>query len=452
MSLSAKDQGPRKDKTIRIEQISVKNLFGTFDHLIPLNVDERITIIHGPNGFGKSTLLKMLDGFLKSRYYELKTVPFDEFTILFSNNLYIKVTKSENDPDTAQIFYSTDGKEGRFDLNFIREPEKINFSGRVIDNLIPELDQVDKDSWVDISSGEILTLPDVLWRYADDLPFQTDISIEPKELRELKASVDVQMIGTQRLSNYSSRRTTRARYSRNSSRTQTVAKYSEELAEAIEAKLAEYATLSQSLDRTFPTRLIQRSDQEILTKEKIDQALSELEKKRSELREVGLLEKEEDIEIPIPREIDRTTRNVFSVYIEDIKKKLSIFDEIANKIKLLQQIVNDRFKYKQMSVSKEKGFMLTTVNEKVLPPTSLSSGEQHTLVLLYELLFKVKRGSMILIDEPELSLHVEWQVHFLSELQKITQLASLDVLMATHSPDIISDRWDLTVELKGRAE
>jgi predicted ATP-binding protein involved in virulence len=78
----------------------------------------------------------------------------------------------------------------------------------------------------------------------------------------------------------------------------------------------------------------------------------------------------------------------------------------------------------------------------------LSSGEQHELVLLYELLFKVKPNSLVLIDEPELSLHVGWQVQFLKDLQEITKLADLDILMATHSPDIIQDRWDLTAELK----
>jgi predicted ATP-binding protein involved in virulence len=57
-----------------------------------------------------------------------------------------------------------------------------------------------------------------------------------------------------------------------------------------------------------------------------------------------------------------------------------------------------------------------------------------------------------LIDEPELSLHVGWQAQFLKDLQEITGLADLDVLMATHSPDIIQDRWDLTVELKGPAK
>ena len=45
----------------RIKQISVKNLFGMFDHTISLNLDERITIIHGLNGFGKTAILRLLD-------------------------------------------------------------------------------------------------------------------------------------------------------------------------------------------------------------------------------------------------------------------------------------------------------------------------------------------------------------------------------------------------------
>jgi predicted ATP-binding protein involved in virulence len=37
-------------------------------------------------------------------------------------------------------------------------------------------------------------------------------------------------------------------------------------------------------------------------------------------------------------------------------------------------------------------------------------------------------------------------------LADITKLTEIDVLIATHSPQIIHDRWDLTVELKGSKE
>lgn len=79
--------------------------------------------------------------------------------------------------------------------------------------------------------------------------------------------------------------------------------------------------------------------------------------------------------------------------------------------------------------------------------TALSSGEQHELVLLYDMLFKVKPNALVLIDEPELSLHILWQKEFMQDLLQIISIAHFDVLLATHSPYIVGERDDLLVEL-----
>ena len=92
---------------------------------------------------------------------------------------------------------------------------------------------------------------------------------------------------------------------------------------------------------------------------------------------------------------------------------------------------------------------MTSDSGRDIALTDLSSGEQHELVLLYELLFGVRDDALILINEPELSLHVGWQVRFLPDLQRIQKLRPLQIVMATHSPQIVNDRWDLTEELKG---
>ena len=78
---------------------------------------------------------------------------------------------------------------------------------------------------------------------------------------------------------------------------------------------------------------------------------------------------------------------------------------------------------------------------------SLSSGEQHELVLHYDLLFRVPSNTIVLIDEPELSLHVAWQKRFLSDLVDIVKLSGFDALIATHSPFIVGAREDLMVGL-----
>ena len=43
---------------MRIASFGTEKLFGIFDHRIDLKNDQRVTLIHGPNGFGKTTLLR----------------------------------------------------------------------------------------------------------------------------------------------------------------------------------------------------------------------------------------------------------------------------------------------------------------------------------------------------------------------------------------------------------
>ncbi|MHA1784435.1 MAG: AAA family ATPase, partial [Candidatus Helarchaeota archaeon] len=54
-------------RNLRIKKIFVKNLFGMFNHEIPFNLEKKITIIIGPNGYGKTILLKFLNGFFNRK-------------------------------------------------------------------------------------------------------------------------------------------------------------------------------------------------------------------------------------------------------------------------------------------------------------------------------------------------------------------------------------------------
>ncbi len=68
---------------MRITKISVTGLFGMFDHEIPLNQESRITIVHGPNGVGKTVLMRMLNSLFLYEYDFYATFPFERFTINF---------------------------------------------------------------------------------------------------------------------------------------------------------------------------------------------------------------------------------------------------------------------------------------------------------------------------------------------------------------------------------
>ena len=84
-----------------------------------------------------------------------------------------------------------------------------------------------------------------------------------------------------------------------------------------------------------------------------------------------------------------------------------------------------------------------------IPLKLLSSGEKQILVLFYELIFNTNKNMILLIDEPELSLHIVWQEQFMDDLEKIIKLNNIKVIVATHSPQIINNRWANQIDLGG---
>jgi predicted ATP-binding protein involved in virulence len=272
---------------------------------------------------------------------------------------------------------------------------------------------------------------------------------ERKKFQEIRASIPIRFIETQRLLN-ATKVTESKRLERHPIMRPTVTLYSEELSETLNAQLADSTTLTQELDRTFPRRLVDlASRQSDISESELRAKLDELEAKRKSLMSVGLIDQNPNDSVLATNRIDASTKTVLSLYIEDSRQKLAVFDDIAPKIELLTRIINKRFLYKEMSISRKDGFVFTTSRGARLPLEKLSSGEQHELILFYELLFKTSPGSLIMIDEPEISLHVVWQEQFLQDVQDITRLANVDVLIATHSPDIIDGHRDLVVELEG---
>jgi len=225
--------------------------------------------------------------------------------------------------------------------------------------------------------------------------------------------------------------------------------YSRELSAEIQSVLAESAELSQNLDSSFPRRVINQGPVHPFTAAKLRQELDQLEQKRTYLFSTGLLDPTAAIDFRISSQINEDIVPLLSVYVNDAWQKLAIFDDIAERINLFTKLINDRFLFKDFEVSRQRGFLFRNYSSQDVPVTGLSSGEQHQLVLLYELLFRVQEGSLILIDEPELSLHVVWQQSSLRDIHEIARIRNFDVLIATHSPQIINDRWDLTVELRG---
>jgi predicted ATP-binding protein involved in virulence len=455
--------------------ITVKKLFGIFDHEIPLNMDDRITIIHAPNGFGKTIILKMIYGLFNRSYKDFRSIPFKEFKVDFDDYPSICVNQEKVNENDYEMYHNVNqsisdlfsNSEIVFKLTENVEPVHLNFLYRAFYDLmgpkelletidlIPEFERVNPKYWIFTPTGEFFSLADILDYIIYNNVLKDYIENEvimPEWFNNFHKKINIYLIQTQRLQNIITvLNPSHLAYIGKDITISKVETYANDLKEEIKKKRDEFATLSQAIDRTFPTRLVEKMENhnhQSLTNDQLNDELKKLEKRRLELREAGLFDEDKDMNFLPPEKTSEYTKEVLVIYMRDVEKKLSVFNEIASKIHLFKKMINKRFQYKEIYISKESGFHFVSSDGTRLPLNALSSGEQHELVMLYQLLFKTQPDSLILIDEPEMSLHVAWQVQFLKDFLKIAKLAELDIILATHSPEIIYDRWDLTVELK----
>jgi predicted ATP-binding protein involved in virulence len=135
-----------------------------------------------------------------------------------------------------------------------------------------------------------------------------------------------------------------------------------------------------------------------------------------------------------------------NLYVKDSEEKLATLETLSQQIKLLLDIINTKFQGKKLKVNETNGLVIAS-KEGEIDLTLLSSGEQHELVMFYDLIFKVKPNTLVMIDEPELSLHITWQNTFIDELKKIVKQSKFDVLIATHSPTVVGNNINLMVAL-----
>ncbi len=455
---------------MRIARVAVKNLFDMFTYDIELKLNERITIIHGLNGVGKTALLRLIDGVINRQAAEILSIPFDEFKIDFDDHSYLllekKVIPFEKESSTQEnlfdehsgetvyfTWYRRGKKKETFDSGLKLDPRELPFPLSYIERSIPGLRRVSSYQWTYMPTSETFTLEGVLNKFGNRIPLPPKYSRIgwPEWFDDCIGDVEVRFVRAQRLLVFPNETDEGGRYEeRRPHVAEAVMTYSTQLRDIIRKTLAESTILSQSLDRTFPQRLMSTYEShKVMEKSELLVRLQNIEEKRKFLINVGLLDPEKE-QIPIPEVGDTSIRQVLSVYVNDVEQKLGIYDELAAKINLLVELVNSRFRYKEMQIDKESGFVFKTP-KGILSPANLSSGEQHELVLTYELLFQTSKNTLVLIDEPELSLHVGWQIRFLEDIQKVINLAQIDALVATHSPQIINNHWDLTIKL-GRLE
>lgn len=434
----------------RLSRIAVRGLLGQFSHQIDLPADAP-AILTGANGTGKSTILRLVNAVGAGDWLTLARLPVERASLRFEGGSKVEISSGdgrlrvaegdgkvtldlrellEGDPSPRRLATMAPAERRRY----LAQREAYRY--RVMDPSLQGLPPAERAR----RQREALHFEQL--RLLDD----ADAEI----LQRIAERFRVRFITDQRLIIRGEERDPRVRRelpAEPGSRepvSHAVTHYSADLGGRMTWALRQYANASQQEDREFP----QRVARELMRNRPVDldelvPLMEDVANKRVALERVGLAESFAEPSFDSQNLGDPNVRIVFKTFAEATLRKFETIENFRAQLELFTSFLNRRFIGKSAVTRADAGLMFVLPDGSELEPAQLSSGEQQMLVLAYEVLFETPEGTLLLIDEPEISLHVLWQSTFVDDIAEMGRPRDLSFLLATHSPTLIGGRRDL---------
>lgn len=368
-----------------LKRIQIEKLFGLYNYDIELRGYGEVPLfLTGPNGYGKSTTLNIIDYVYCENLKALRDVPFSKLNMFFENlgangviQKRLSVVRLRMDNEEFELrFYVADWKTKMIDAGTI-----LSYPGGMLTSLSFLLSEDafyyirdQRFSRTERILNQVLTEPTVKSNAEEFATFLSNLS---KKVREELSMMDLQ--------------------------------FTTPISEG------EYEERILAIDERFLPMY-----------------------KYGIVPQRDFLPYQKDNSVFLRAYVDRLELVVDS-HVEEMDH-ISAFDEIINSYEFADKHfeINPRYGYRFVSKNEE---------HTLLDNTTLSSGERQILIQVYELLFRAEQDSFVLVDEPEISSHYAWQLLYLENMNCIVKLKNLQCLVATHSPMIFGSDYDLTVDL-----
>lgn len=152
-------------------------------------------------------------------------------------------------------------------------------------------------------------------------------------------------------------------------------------------------------------------------------------------------------ETPLDKELDLVLYSLgkdqksFSNY----RFKATNFPEFANqinrKIEVLFEIINGLFNEtdKKIEINKTDNTLEFQNKNETIHLDMLSSGEKQLLIIIFTVFLMEEEPCVLLMDEPEISLHIGWQQQLIDIIRRLNK--NVQLIIATHSPSIFGEGW-----------
>lgn len=142
----------------------------------------------------------------------------------------------------------------------------------------------------------------------------------------------------------------------------------------------------------------------------------------------------------------------YGYYLSDLVKELtdrinsnssitkSELDKINERKNLFVSLVNDCFAETGKALSNDSTKLIFLKDNAIsIYPKELSSGEKQLLIILLTVLLERGEECILMLDEPEISMHISWQYKLIDMILQLNP--NVQIILTTHSPMIFSDGW-----------
>ena len=113
--------------------------------------------------------------------------------------------------------------------------------------------------------------------------------------------------------------------------------------------------------------------------------------------------------------------------------------QLSQKKTRFQDIVDDLFHETGKKIVRTENEIRFTQIGEVLVPYQLSSGEKQMLAILLTVLVEDDQPYVLFMDEPEVSLHIEWQKRLIDLCLELNP--NVQIILTTHSPAVVMNGW-----------
>ncbi len=424
-----------------IKKIEVANLFGSFTYIIPdpqkLIDISKLAILYGSNGTGKTTILRLVYHMLSPerrsghRSY-IASQPFHRFSVELSNGVSIIAERVSNKIDGSFHWSAYKGTRVLAEV-YLEATESNDIPGKLPDDLEEKLAGVSK--------------------IIKDLPFQLCYLSDDRKLLGIgqeNEDTEYQYSYESLLTSEGAIRRVPTQPLRDKSRGLPLDKTIDNLTDWIQSQVLLGASLGDTNVNTIYSQVISqiaKSKQRDTTTDanqlqSLQLTLDELAQHSLEFSSLGFIPTLSISDITdsmknLHPETANIVATVLKPYLDSMRAKFNALEELKNLINLFLEHLNDFYINKTVLFSLKDKLRIMSKSRQLLQPNMLSSGEKQLLLIFSYVLMANDRPSIVIIDEPEISLNIKWQRKLINALLECMGNNPIQLLLASHSIELV---------------